>query len=792
MLLGATLTLTTAQSIVASNWASGTQVLVWVALGGIIVGALFAQVRSLPAPLAHLLSAILCVVWTVARVGPLLGPGLPTWRDQATELLIRSIMLLRVLTSGSTGEDLALFITVIALMGWLLGYVTLWWLLRHGWAWRPILLNALVLFVNLTYASPKPPAILFYLFIGAALLLLVQQSFLSRAQNWTAAMIEVPDLLGWRFVFSGTVVVTILLLITAFFPTRFTSVQIAQIWQRIREPWQNVQQSWDRAFSTINAPAGTAGGGFSGRAINLGGARTLGDTLIMEIASTGANGQLYYDYWRASAYDRYVSVPERNEASWTDTTGQIAAATLGLRQEEQARTPVAAGEEMPQLDTIDRQIVTQTVTLRQNLSQSTLFAATQPISVSIPITAKHTFLTVDNRTVSNFSDLSLIAAQTPGLRSGTTYTVTSLVSAADKQSLRAAPAEYPAWVQRYLQLPDDDGLNRVREKAREVAGAATNAYDKAEAIQNFLRTLTYEENIPSPPVDRDRVDWFLFDLQRGYCDYFASAMVVMLRAEGVPARLVAGYAGGVYNPEKRVYEVRQNVAHTWVEVYFPGYGWQRFEPTPASYTTLPERPEAPPGEGESDADVSLGFVPGATRGIDLLELEMQLLERERAIADPDQLRALIEQRAAEERRGALIRGSLIGASLVALGLLGLFFWRRPRGASPATLAYSRVLALARLANLGPRASTTPQEFSQQLALHMPAQQRPLHELAAAYTRERYGGDRPLRQSGALRAWEQLRWPLLRTMVARWFSFVRRERRDSTRDRRRRESARRRR
>lgn len=780
--LGAILPLMTAQSIVASNWANDTHVLLWVTLGGVIVGAVFALVRALPGGVAHLLSAALAVIWTVSRVGQLFGPALPTWRDQAIELLIRTIVLLRVLRSGSSGEDVILFITVLSLLGWLAGYVTLWWLLRRGWAWRPILLNAAVLFVNLTYASPKPPAILFYVFIGAALLLLVQQSFQQRTQLWRAALIEVPDLLGWRVVATGAVVVLALITVTALFPTRITNVRIAQVWQRIREPWQAVQARWDRAFSTINAPAGVAGGGFNPTAINLGGPRTLGEQLIMEVAATAADGQVYYDYWRAAAYDRYTSQPGRNQSSWADTTGQIAAATLGLASAEQARTPLAAGAEMPQLDTLERSLVTQTVTLRQNLAQATLFAATQPVSVSVPILARHTFLTADGRATANFTDLSQIVAQRGGLRNGQSYTVISLVSTADKRSLRAAPTTYPDWVARYLQLPDGHQLDRVRALAREVAGAATTPYDKAEAIQNYLRTLTYDDQIPFPPPDRDPIDWFLFDLRRGYCDYFASAMVLMLRAEGVPARLVAGYAGGVYNPEKRVYEVRQNVAHTWVEVYFPGYGWQRFEPTPASYTTLPQRPEAPPEESAAneEADVSLGLPPGAQRQIDLLELEQRLLEREAGTSDPAQIRALIAQYQAEQRRATLRRGLAMSVGLLALGGLLAWLWWRPRGLSPAAAAYNRVVGLARLAGLGPSPAATPHEFTRQLAARLPGQRQPLHELASAYTRERYGRRRVPGRRAIQRAWEQVRWPLVLIVARRWVGLERWRARDVAR------------
>lgn len=785
VVLGAAMTLATVQSIVASNWARGLQVLIAVALGGLLIGAVFARVRGLPSWLAHSLSAIVGIVWAVNRIGPILGSALPTWKDQATELVIRAIILTRTLQNGGTGEDLYLFVGVLALLAWMLGYLTQWLLLRRGWVWLPVIINALVLLVNLTYASPKPPAILFYIFFGAALLLLVHQSYLSRSQTWSAALIEVPDLLGWRFIASGALVVLALLLITSLLPTHITTSQIAYVWQRVRQPWLNVQNTWDRAFSTINAPANASGGGFGGRSLNLSGARSLGTGLVMEVKSVGPDGTPKPDYWRATAYDRYSSDRSGGALSWIDTTGQLAAASLGLTQEEQARTPLDANQAMPQIDTIDRATITQTFTLRQNFVQPTLFAATQPISVSLPTRVKTSFLSTNGQVVANYSDTALLALQRGSVRDGLTYTTTSLVSAADKQSLRNAPMAYPDWVQRYLQLPEDTTLDRVKAKAQEVAGAGTNAYDKAELIQNYLRTIPYDEKIPFPPEDRDPLDWFMFELKRGYCDYYASAMVVMLRAQGIPTRLVSGYATGEFNEEKGVYEVRQNVAHTWVEVYFPGYGWQRFEPTAASYTSVPNRPETPPQANEPGADnEQTAAEQQRNRAIDLAELDRRLLELENGAIDPEQVRAQIAELQAQQQRATMLRWGLIGASVLLIPLLGLAYVRRPRGLSPAAHAYGNALMIARWAGLGPKASATPHEVAAQLADYVPQQRQPLGEIAAAYTYERYSAGKRAPQAAVAKAWQRVRWPLINTMLARWMGVGRHTRSQTARRRRR--------
>lgn len=757
VLLGASLSYAVIQSIVRSNWAAGLGLLVPVALGGVLVAALFAHLRWMPSWLAHLLTAALGIAWTVARVGPLMGAGLPTWRDQATELLICTIMLGRLVSQGGTGDDLLLFVALLGLLAWALAYSSVWMLVRYGWAWWVVLINAILLFVNLTYASPKPPIGLFFLFIGAALLVIVQQNFRHRARSWDAAQMEYPDLLGWRFVGSGVMVVLVMLVSTTLLPTTITTARVAHVWQRVREPWQQVQARWDRTFSNINAPANAAGGGFSGKNFTLSGARTLGDALVMEVQASR------FDYWRAVALDRY-----NGGLSWSNTTGDLARATLGRPTDEEALTPLNSGVSMPLLDITDRQPVTQTFTLRQNFSVPTIFAATQPVSLTLPTLVQHTYLSGNGTAVANFTDMSMLLAQTP-LRNGASYTVLSLASNADKTSLRAASTDYSPWVQRYLQLPDSLPP-RVAAKAAELVAAANaqNPYDKAAAIETFLRTFPYDEKIPSPPDDRDVIDYFVFDLKRGYCDYFASSMVILLRTQGVPARVAQGYAGGEYNAQTGRFEVRQNLAHTWPEVYFPGYGWQRFEPTPASYTRPPTRPETP------DASRAGSPVTNRLNNRDLEEED--LIEKERLAAEhqgqpftPSQAQNAIDQRQVElaaAQRVLWQRRGVVGTGAALALLAGLWTLRRREVLRPAAQSYARLLRWARWAGIAPRLSATPHEVAATVARYLPEQRPALDTLAAAFTREQYAPN-SAPAAEVLGAWRTLRWPLVGAVFNRF-------------------------
>lgn len=178
------------------------------------------------------------------------------------------------------------------------------------------------------------------------------------------------------------------------------------------------------------------------------------------------------------------------------------------------------------------------------------------------------------------------------LKAGVTYTVLSRRPEFAAEKLRAASPDYPLDVTgRYLQLPEAIS-QRVRDLARSLTAGAPTAYDKAAALRDYLRTLRYDPSPPPQPAGSEAVDNFLFVDKRGVCEQFATAHVVMLRALGIPARLVAGYGAGEYNALSGYYTVRASDAHAWTEVYFPGYGWVPFDPTPG-WTAAPYTASAP-------------------------------------------------------------------------------------------------------------------------------------------------------------------------------------------------------
>lgn len=161
------------------------------------------------------------------------------------------------------------------------------------------------------------------------------------------------------------------------------------------------------------------------------------------------------------------------------------------------------------------------------------------------------------------------------------YDVISNLAEATPEKLRGARGEVPAEItQLYTKLPPKMDT-RVAELAATVTTGSATAYDKAAALEDFLRTkFGYTLELPKL-LPADPVADFLFRRKRGHCEYFASAMAVMLRTQGIPSRVVNGFRGAEFNDLTSTYIVRASSAHTWVEAYFPGFGWITFDPTPA-------------------------------------------------------------------------------------------------------------------------------------------------------------------------------------------------------------------
>ena len=316
------------------------------------------------------------------------------------------------------------------------------------------------------------------------------------------------------------------------------------------------------------------------------------------------------------------------------------------------------------------------------------------------------------------------------LQPGSRYIVEADLDTATVAALHQSSQDYPSEIrERYLQLPDKLPP-RVGELAISLTEQASNPYERARAIDTYLRTLTYTTASPPLPFNADAVDHFLFQTKAGYSDYFASAMVVMLRSVDIPARLVFGFAPGVQEPENSGFGVRDRDSHTWPEAYFLGYGWVEFEPTPIYPSRARGQPvnafgpgglviqtgaaEVPPEEEEQkEEEVSVGGrLPG---GFGFPPIPLSYF--------------------GSPMGGG---GALFGALL--LGMVGWWLmWRRSYVVlrTPET-AYEKLHRLARSLGIASAPSQTPAEVAQALSRVVPERQSDLSLICDTYVKYRYG------------------------------------------------------
>ena len=359
-----------------------------------------------------------------------------------------------------------------------------------------------------------------------------------------------------------------------------------------------------------------------------------------------------------------------------------------------------------------------------------------------------------------------------GLQNGDTYNTLGSQSKATPEQLQAATTAYPAWVtDRYLGLPGDL-QQRVRAEAARVASGGQTPYDKALLLEEFLRGFPYNLQVPATPPKRDAVDYFLFDLKAGYFDYNASAMAVMLRTLGIPARVAVGYVLDPARANETTYTVRRDDAYSWVEVFFPEYGWINFNPTP-------DRPSSSGGfGGDAGSDVFSGIDLGGVFSGDPNILPTDL---------PPEVQAPLTAaptNAPQARSWLWLWVLLALAAVAASGALGTrLAWNWGLGGLQGRARlWAKLHRLAGWAGLGGRPQETPREWSRRLGSAV-AREPEAVQLAAAYEEARYG--RPdlqrIDESETDAAYRQLR----NTLVGRVFRRKARSAEGERRGRRRR-------
>ena len=315
--------------------------------------------------------------------------------------------------------------------------------------------------------------------------------------------------------------------------------------------------------------------------------------------------------------------------------------------------------------------------------------------------------------------------------------------------------DYPAGLKAYyLQLPAQLDP-RIPSLARKITSSISSNYARAKAIETYLRmNLGYTLDLPGDEVDP--LAHFLFERKRGHCEYFASSMAIMLRTINIPTRVVNGFRGGEYNDLNRTYIVRGRDAHSWVEAFFPEYGWITFDPTPSG--------PALPGSGTSSRlALYMDAIHEMWREwIVNYDFTHQVRLGTEIGSGANRLQGTVHtwylrQYAQVLRRLRGLRGTLSGGNMVVYCALGLAVMvlpflprvlralgrarllKNPQNAprNSASLWYARMLRIMERKGIRKAPAQTPVEFAS--AIHDPEMQKSVVLFTQHYERARFAG-----------------------------------------------------
>ncbi len=727
-----------AWSIQTAGWTGGLSILQAIVLVGGVIGIVLAKSR-VPSITAHLLSILAAFTWTAFLASRVLGNALDLPVEAAVIELDRLLVAwITDVFNGGTSPGNYPFLLLLGILLWFVAYVSAWAIFRWQRVWLAVILCGVALMVNITYA-PKNLTGYLIAFVMFALLLVVRTSLALYQHEWRVAKVGYSPELVYAFFRAGLTVTVVAILLAWVAPAALASRPMQEVWDKVTQPWQQLKDESTRLFQDLNYQNKPATVYFA-RAMKFGGAVELTDAPVLDIrASTGR-------YWRVMAFHEYMG------DGWNNTDYS----TILIEEND----PRLVGPEFEL-----RREVTQTITLHQNFgTQGPIAAASQPLRSGLPLQAVVSYVALEEEADEAAdeaaglvppspvpSDASVLYSRIP-LNAGDSYQVVSSLSRADMESLGEAEVEYPDWVvPRYLQLPASMP-ERIVDLAEEVTAGSETPYEKAQAIEAYLRKIPYNEQIEGPAEDQDGVDYFLFEAREGYCDYYASSMVVMLRSVGVPARYVRGYSQGT--KQDGVYHVLELDGHAWPEVFFPGYGWVEFEPTAGEPVLVRPRSQDSAAGSQNAANS-----PGPDRD----ERMEAMFEDEGFAPMSGPAPATLLQKVT--RWGGLVL-VVLGLSLLAAALLTARRRRRVGGLSAAERVYLDLVDwVARLLKLSPRAHQTPHEYGSAVVALVPAGQRPVRRIVDTYVGYRFGG-RPGDGEQVEQAWRDTQKVLWRGWLER--------------------------
>ncbi len=648
-------------SIQTAKWLDDSTPLANMLAIGMLFGALVSRLRwpGWFAGLYSLLASILVALQILGVVFPSPATFLSQSIAESSQgIRLRAYNLFERLSgwatslrNGANVTDTGLFVLVFGILGWAAIVWLAWSVLRRKRPLEGLIPLGLLLGIN-TYLT-KQGTLYLWMYLLFTLLLMIYASWSNQHLDWDRRKVDYPEDLGeWVFgAASAAMMIATLVYILPIIATPEGWSTISSWTQDLRE---QTAVTTERLFANVNpvqievyAPLAV-----TPNLESIGAPVSDSQETVMYVTVSdppppppellGRAPAPLQHYWRSQILASY------NGQGWEP------AAT-------QALDPLAGDGQIPD----GRYALEQTFDLVARHDQE-LFSVSQPVAPGEGVSLRFTK-----------PDASALVSG-----KASQYSVTSYATHVTAVQLRADSRDIPTEIlQAYLQLPKSLP-QRVRNMANRVVAGASSPYDKAIAIQDYLRkTYPYNLDVAPPPPGRDAVDYFLYEAQAGFCSYYASAMAVMLRAQGVPARVVTGYATGEYERERGDYRVALAAAHAWVEVYFPSYGWVEFEPTPArSIFIYPESAAPQPVENSTTPQKQQ---PG----------RLSLFQNPLALA---------------------LYSALLAVALVFLGMRLWDAWRRRQamrlpGNQVAGLYWDMRRSLAR-SGMRTTASTTPSEF----------------------------------------------------------------------------------
>lgn len=448
-------------------------------------------------------------------------------------------------------DDLVLFGFALVVV-WLLSLVTAWLVRRF----RNGLLAAAPILWLVGLVMLYSPVERWLIVAGVALALLLHLALdqLTLTERWQALQLDYSPLALTERAFVSFGVIALVVAAAAVMPNLY-SLEITGRYYTLIAPFnERLEALGKRAFPELTGMNPWAGGGAVGGLPNqflLRGGPTLNERTVMRVRTSESPRS--FDVAPLAHNLRGATYSDYDGRGWQNPADVV-------RTDFPAEAPWAVANDA------GRRALVQNVSL--TLASRILFAAGEPLTPSVAYQAEERF-----------------AGDLVALRSNErSYTVASLIPALSEAELESLPGwgderPLPGEFAIFLELPESV-TPRTRALAAELTADADTLFARATAIERYLRTFAYDLSVSAPPEDvTDVADYFLFDLQRGYCDYYATAFVVLARAAGIPARFATGFTSGSWNPPDQAWVVAEADAHSWPEVYFPEVGWVPFEPT---------------------------------------------------------------------------------------------------------------------------------------------------------------------------------------------------------------------